>query len=52
MKKFEYRDAMMTERDNAAEKFAELGKSGWEMVGVVHVEFGIRCFFKRELADG
>ena len=52
MKKFEYRDVPLSECDDASEKFAKLGKEGWEMVGVARAEFGIVCFFKRELTDG
>ncbi len=52
MKKFEYRNVLMRVEENAGEKFAKLGQDGWKMVGVVPAEFGIVCFFKRELTDG
>ncbi|SMO83424.1 hypothetical protein [Ruegeria faecimaris] len=52
MKKFEYRNVLMRVEEKASVKFAELGQDGWEMVGVVPAEFGIVCFFKRELTDG
>lgn len=52
MKKFEYRDVPFSEHDDAKVKFAKLGNEGWEMVGVARAEFGLVCFFKRELTDG
>ncbi|WP_170574773.1 hypothetical protein [Ruegeria atlantica] len=52
MKQFKYRDVPFWERARAGEKLAKLGKEGWEKVGVARAEFGIVCFFKRELTDG
>lgn len=52
MKKFEYLDVVCRETDDAGERFAELGLKGWELITAFPIDFGFRCLFKREIADG